>query len=58
MILTERAELLRVKQEWMTRLIQMERSLLRSAGKTEKCWRVETNLESGTVSILNDPLSV
>jgi len=57
-ILTERAELLRVKQEWMTRLIQMERSLLRSAGKTEKCWRVETNLESGTVSILNDPLSV
>lgn len=58
MILTERVELLRVKQEWMTRLIQMERSLLRSAGKPEKCWRVETNLESGTVSILNDPLSV
>ena len=39
-ILSERAELLRQKQEWLARLGQLEKNILNKLGKKEKDWRI------------------
>ena len=54
-ILSDRAELLRQKQELATKLISLERTVLTSAGKSEENWNVTT--KSGKVLIIEKSLS-
>ena len=51
-ILSERAELLRRQQEWRTRIARLERSVLRSVGKSEATWSIHADLGSGKVSFI------
>ena len=56
-ILSERAELLRMQQEWRSRIARLERSVLRSVGKSEVTWRIHADLSSGKVSFIDQSLS-
>ena len=61
-ILSERAELLRLDQEWRTRLARLEwrtrlarleMSVLKAVGKQEKRWRVQADVINGQVSFVD-----
>ena len=54
-ILSDRAELLRQQQELGTKLMSLERSVLRSVGKSEQNWSIVT--KSGKISIIEKSLS-
>jgi len=56
-ILSERAELLRRQQEWRSRIARLERSVLRSVGKSEATWSLHADLASGKVSFIDQSLS-
>ena len=56
-ILSERAELLRRQQEWRSRIARLERSVLRSVGKSEATWSLHADLTSGKVSFIDQSLS-
>ena len=56
-ILSERAELLRLQQEWRSRIAGLETSVLRSVGKSEVTWRLHADMTTGKVSIVNQSLS-
>ena len=53
LILSERAELLRLDQEWRTRLARLEMSVLKAVGKQEKSWRVHADVINGQVSFVD-----
>jgi len=56
-ILSERAELLRQQRELGARLVNLERSILRSKGKPDDRWKIEANMKLGKISFIESRLS-
>ena len=53
-ILSERKELLKLYQEWRTRVARLKMSVLKVLGKQEKSWRIHADVINGKVSLIDN----
>ena len=51
-ILSERKELLKLYQEWRTRVARLKMSVLKVLGKQQKRWRIHADVINGKVAVI------